>query len=142
MRCRRTPGIATQLSRVNPEFLADQSIQGAPLIQHDLGRRTLRILLGQPLRLQDQSELMLLGGGRLLQLFGLSRDLCLCELTCVGHREPFAQRHGTGPRDQSRQASDEDSMVSRAGTGDSHHPTKIRYQSIVGAQHCCTQIVA
>jgi hypothetical protein len=96
-RCSRAPGIAAEFRWVDAEFLADQSVQGATLVLHDLRGCALGICLGQSLSLQNQGEFVLLGRGCLLQFFGFSCDLGRGELPGIGHREPSSMRPQPSP---------------------------------------------
>ena len=57
-------------------------------------------------------------------------------------REPFTERHRAGASDQTRQSGNENSVICGTGAGHAHHQTKVRHQSIVGAEYGCTQVIA
>ena len=122
--------------------IAHQRVERALFVLHDVGGGSLRIRLRHTLRLEDQSEFVLLGERRLFELLRFACDLCLRQLAGIGHGEPLAQCHRTCPRRQSGKTGQKHRGMRAAGAGDTHDQAEIGHQSIVGAQHRGPQAIA
>ena len=104
----RGPLPSPEFLRVNAQFLARQRIQGAIFLGHQLGGDGCGFVLGEPLGLIDQGQLLLLLLRDLLDLLRLDSKLTLVEFTGALDREPLAHGHGAGPGEQPRQAGHQD----------------------------------
>jgi len=134
-RAGRGPRRAPQFLRVNAQFLARQRIQGAVLIGHQLGGDGCGFVLGEPLGLIDQGQLLLLLLRDLLDLLRLDGQLPLVEFTGALDREPLAHGHRAGTGEQPRQAGDQDRRSRERGARHAHDQTESGDQAVIRAEH-------
>ena len=112
------------------------------LVAHHVRGDVPRLVLRNAFCLEDQRELVLLGLRRLLDLLRLARELRCGKLARIGDRQPLAERHRARARDQAREPGEQDGVVRRTCTGDTHQQAEIGHEAVVRAEHGRTQVVA
>ena len=95
---------------VDAELFTSQGIQRGTLVSHEIDRDALRIFARQSLCLEDERQLLALGVWRFVEFLLLLINLGAREFPRIGHRQPFAQRHGNRAGDQPGKAGEQDGV--------------------------------
>ena len=96
--------------RINAQFLARQSIQGAVFIGHQLGRDRFCLVLSETLGLIDQGQLLLLLLRDRLDLLCFDSQLTLVEFAGTLYREPLSHSHRAGAGEQPGKSGNQDRL--------------------------------
>ena len=114
---RRFPGGAAQFFRIDAQFLAGQRFVGRFLVVKNLPGHALRRLFFDAFGLIDERQFLEFCFRVGFNLFDLDVDLPLIKFPRALYRQPFAQGHGDGARQQAGKTGNENLLITGRGAG-------------------------